>query len=519
MTTISTRRAFAILAGFWLALLPLFAAWLWIDRGIAAWDMSMHAGLVLRLHDGLAKGNPWRAYELSRFYPPLFHVLAVPASFLSTHPDAYCFGNWVVLLALLWLTFLVGRSVAGDAAGLAAALLLPGFAYVAWMGRMPMTDLTLAATVAFTLWLLVRPVDLAEPREARLLGLSVALGLLAKWPYVLFTAAPLAFVLWQHFVRSGRDLRAPAFRRPLLHLALWPIVLATPWYVRSVPSLVGKAAWHLGSGVGTDEGDPPVWTLASLEYYAQRLWADHLRVPLLVLSVAGAAVIVLAWLRRGTSEIAPASRWTPLGLSVGGGLACLLLIANKDPRYLLPFMPVAAVVCGAWVAALPSSARGRALVACGTLGWLLAADDLFRLAPPDRTDWKLDEVADLVLPHLAASSAAPLRVLVVPNDEHMNFTSLDYALLRHSRAKTEVERSDRTLDDAKLATYALAVVVVPPPDETPVSQGSRAAAEMVLSRPEWQVESRLERGDGREILLLAPRRKGDPAGSRRAAGA
>ena len=51
-------------------------------------------------------------------------------------------------------------------------------------------------------------------------------------------------------------------------------------------------------------------------------------------------------------------------------------------------------------------------------------------------------------------------------------------------------------------------MVVPPPDETPFSQGSRAAAELVLSRPEWQVESRVVRGDGREILLLVRRAPG-----------
>lgn len=501
---LSTRRALGILAAFWLALLPLFALWLWRDHGTAPWDMSMHAGLVLRLHDGLLAGNPWRVYELSRFYPPLFHVLAVPASFLSTHPDAYCAGNWLVLLALLCLTFALGRELVGVAAGLAAAFLLPGFAYVAWMGRMPMTDLTLAATVTFTLWLLVRPIDLADARRARLLGLSIALGLLAKWPYVLFTAAPLAQLLWRHFVRTGRDVQARAFWRPLAQLMLWPLVLATPWYLRSVPSLVGKAWWHLGSGVVADEGDPPVWSVASLEYYAQQLWFEYLRIPLLLLFVAGALVVLVAWLRRDAARIAAASRWAPVGLSVAGGLACLLVIANKDPRYLLPFMPLAAVVCGAWTAVLRPAAQGRALLACAALGWLLVADDLFRLAPPDPTDWRLDETAELVLPHLAPSGA-PLRVLVVPNDEHMNFTSLGYALLRRSRAKTEVERVDREFDEAKLATYALAVLVLPPPDETPVSQGSHAVTELLLSRPDWQVESRLVRGDGRAILLLARR--------------
>jgi 4-amino-4-deoxy-L-arabinose transferase-like glycosyltransferase len=502
---VPTRRALAILAGFWLALLPLFALWLWLDRGIAAWDPSMHAGLVLRLHDGLLKLNPWRAYELSRFYPPLFHLLAVPAAFVSTHPDAYCFGNWVTLLALLWLTFFLGRTLAGTAAGLAAAFVLPGFAYVAWMGRMAMTDLTLAATVTFTLWLLVRPIDLADVRQARLLGLSIALGLLAKWPYVLFTAVPLAHALWRYHRTAARTAQAAAFRRSIAHLLLWPILLAGPWYVRSVPSLVGKASWHLGSGVAADEGDPPVWSVASLEYYARQLWFDYLRIPLLLLFAAGVVVLVLAWLqrrRRPETTIAPAARWAPLGLSAASGLASLVLIANKDPRYLLPFMPIVAVVCGAALAALRPNAQGRALTACAMLGWLLAADDLFRLAPPDPTDWKLDDVAELVLPHLDAS-ATPLRVLVVPNDEHMNFTSLGYALLRRSRAKSEVERVGHLVDEATLTTFALAVVVVPPPDETPLSQGTQAAARLLLSRPDWRVESRVTRGDGREILLLA----------------
>jgi len=507
--TLPTRRALAILAGFWATLLPLFAAWLWIDQGIAPWDMSMHAGLVLRLHDGLAKGNLWRAYELSRFYPPLFHVLAVPASLVSTHPDAYSFGNWLVLLGLLWLTFLLGRRLAGDAAGLAAGLLVVGFPYVTWMGRMAMTDLTLAATVTFTLWLLVRPVDLAEPRQARLLGLSIALGLLAKWPYVLFTWAPLAQLLWRHWRATGRDLRAPAFLRPLGRVLVWPLLLAGPWYVRSVPSLAGKAWWHLGAGVVADEGDPPVLSIASLAYYGQQLRADYLRAPLVLLLVAGAVALLLAWTRRrrDATTIAPARAWTPLLLGVAGGFACLLLIANKDPRYLLPFMPPLAVVCGAWLALLRADRQRAAVAACGVLAWLLAADALFRLEPPDPTDWKLAEVARQIAPRLDGAPA-PLRILVVPNDEQMNFTSLDYALLRATRAKTRVERSDRALDAAKLATYDLAVVVVPPLDEAPYSQGSRAAAELLLSRPDWVEEARFARGDGREILLLARRAPG-----------
>jgi len=199
---ITTRTAFGWLTAFWLTLLPLFVAWLALDQTEAPWDQSLHSSSILRLHDGLVRGNLWRAYELSRFYPPLFHVLAVPASFVSTHPDAYCFGNWLALLAVMWGTFLTGRALAGSAAGLVGALVVPAYGWVTWMGRMPMTDLTLTATVILTLAVLVRPIDLTEPRHARWLGIAIALGMLAKWPYVLFTFLPLARLGWAHWVRA-----------------------------------------------------------------------------------------------------------------------------------------------------------------------------------------------------------------------------------------------------------------------------------------------------------------------------
>jgi hypothetical protein len=62
--------------------------------------------------------------------------------------------------------------------------------------------------VVGTLALLVRPVDLGEPRHARRLGLAIALGRLAKWPYVLFVFLPLAQQLRTHWRASGHDVRA-----------------------------------------------------------------------------------------------------------------------------------------------------------------------------------------------------------------------------------------------------------------------------------------------------------------------
>lgn len=498
---ITTRTAFGWLTAFWLTLLPLFVAWLALDQTEAPWDQSLHSSSILRLHDGLVRGNLWRAYELSRFYPPLFHVLAVPASFVSTHPDAYCFGNWLALLAVMWGTFLTGRALAGSAAGLVGALVVPAYGWVTWMGRMPMTDLTLTATVILTLAVLVRPIDLTEPRHARWLGIAIALGMLAKWPYVLFTFLPLARLGWAHWVRAGRVLRARAFWRPLATVLAWPLVLAGPWYARSLPSLLGNASWHLGSGVVVDEGDPPLFSLESLEYYPRQLWAGYLSVPLLLLLAAGLVVLLLKWRDDVPAEVAPPARWAPLGLSVLGGLGCILLIANKDARYLMPMIPVAAVVSGAWLVVLGAVARRRAIICCAVLGWTLVADTLFRVSPPDRTDWKVAETAAAIATHFDHPDD-PGKVLVVPNDLAMNSNSLSYALQRISQSKVNVERANGVPDEAKLREFEFAVAVLPPPEETPVSRDSAAAARFLLSRPDWAVAARLTRGDDREIVIL-----------------
>jgi len=450
------------------------------------------------------RGNVWKVYELSRFYPPLFHVLAVPASFFSTHPDAYASGNWLALLAVMVATFLVGRAVAGDAAGLVAAFVVPSFGWVTWMGRMAMTDLTLTATVALTLALLVRPLDLTAPRDARRLGIAIALGLLAKWPYVLYVGLPLVYLLGAHWLRTGRDARAPAFWRPLVRVLAWPLVLAGPWYVRSLPSLLGTASWHLGSGVVADEGDPALLSLDAIAFYPRALWTGYLSVPLVVLLLAGVAAVVARRGLRAASTIAPLARWKPLALSVLGGSAGILLITNKDARYLMPMMPVAAVVAGAWVATLDARRARTATAACALLAWALVLDTLFRVSPPDRTDWRVAETAAVIAARLEAGAAAP-KILVVPNDLQMSSDALAYALQRITPAKLGVERARGVPGDEALRDFGLAVAVVPPPDDTAVSRGSADAARLLLARPDWEVVARLTRGDAREIVVLARR--------------
>lgn len=508
---------------YWLAILPAFALWLWIDRVYAPWDHAYHSYLVMRLHDGLVHGNVWRFYELDRFYPPVFHLLAVPAAFLTDNPDAFSTGNWIALLVLLWATWRMGRSLAGTHAGLAAAMIVPSYIYVTWMGRMPMTDLCEATAVAVTLALLVRPIELADRRQARWLGIALGVGMLTRWAYAFFLFLPLAFELVR-YLRLPRRADGGAWWRPLVPVVGWAIVIAAPWYVRSVPSILERLAWNLGAGVVEAEGDPPPFSLASFEYYGDVLADRYMTLVTWLLLAAGGAAVLWAWSRgardarssrsaaasaaaaadEAASPIAPPLRWLPLLLSAAGGLACLIAITNKDERYIMPLMPVFAVVSAAWVALLPVRRRSLAVGACAVLGYVSVIYNLFWIAPPDPTDWKVLETARVIADDLRGDGQR--RVLVVPNDWHMNFMSMDYAIERQLGEKIDTDRVEGPIDRATLGRYDRVVLVMPPVEETVLSRHSIDATELVRSSPDWVRETSFLRGDGREIWIMAPRR-------------
>jgi 4-amino-4-deoxy-L-arabinose transferase-like glycosyltransferase len=492
--------ALALLGGFWLALIPLFVVWLRRDGTFAPWDMAYHSWVILNLRDRLLHLNPYRIYELSKYYPPLFHLLASPAAFFTTNPDAFCLGNWIALLGLIVATFLLGRALAGTAAGLFGALTVPAYGAVTEMGRMVMTDLTLTATVAVTLWLLVRGRRLDEGRQAHWLGLSIALGLLAKWPYGFFLFLPLLELVHTHWRGHRRELGSVAFWRPLLVLCLWPALLAGPWYVRSVDYIVSQAPKYLGSAVMEAEGDPATFSLQSLLYYPRALLELYFTPPTLALFVVGAVVLMWSWRRGGESEVAAPKRWLPLLLAATGGLACLVLITNKNGRYVMPLVPVLAAVSGVAVCALAPRMRAPATFAWAIVAYVIIVWNLFVLSPPNPVDCKIEPLAQWFVETMQAQGRK-LRIAVVPNDEMLNFMSLDYAIER-TLPKVDVLRVEQRLDPSSLNDFDCAVVLKPPVEETVLSRHSIENTRLVVEGSGWTERFAIARGDGRTIRVL-----------------
>jgi len=321
--------------------------------------------------------------------------------------------------------------------------------------------------------------------------------MLAKWPYAFFLILPIGDLLLRHVREHQGDLNAREFWRPLVTLALWAIVPIAPWYARSLGNLLDWASHSFGSEMVAVVVDPAPFSGAAVFYYARVLCDDYLTGAHWVILGAGAICLLLpGQVRRAATR----GGWRPLLLSAAGGWFALFLITNKNQRYLMPVVSVAAVISAGWVP-LVERRLSRVYWIAAALGiYLVIAWNLFVLAPPNPIDGKVESLAAWFIGRAQASGEEP-RILVVPNDDSLNFMSLGYAINRVV-PKVVVERLHRTLTAEELASYDCAVVLVPPLEETPISRHSVAATTFMIDSSGWRLRAQFERGDGRTIRVL-----------------
>ncbi len=441
--------------------------------------MSLHARAAFDLWHDLMGGHVSAIYRQSTYYPPLFHMVAAPLAVFGGQPDSFAVANWLFLFLTMWAVWLIGRRLWGDPAGLTAAILVPACVYIAWMCLQPMTDLCLTACVCWTLWALIRAPDFAG-RRAHFVGILIGLGMLAKWTYPFFTAVPILICL----VRDYRSASRPLFFRRILIMALWALALAGPWYIRSLPHVVRSIGPQLGGAVAAAEGDPALLSAASFARYFLDLGRLYFQVPLVCFIAAGGLFLIVKW--RGLS--ANRASWSVLLGSIFSGWAILTLIANKDPRYIMPVVPVIIVTAAGFANRKSAVAVAVALTFAMT-GW-----NLFMFHPPLRRSTGVEEIADWLA---SRRGDRHVRAVVIPNEWTSNRAALDYALHRRD-AKS---RARRLGPSGSIASGEFVITLNPPNPNTGISPREVEMTRAIGQEPAWVVLHSFARHDGKLIEI------------------
>ncbi|KMY68203.1 hypothetical protein AAU61_00280 [Desulfocarbo indianensis] len=389
----------------WAGLAVLQLLWLAADQRPLAWDQSHHFLLALRYLEALRSPLTWPdIFSVAIKYPYLFH-LSLAKLFLITGPSLRFAAaiNLFWLLALMLALWHLGRRVFGGWAGVWAAGLCAAAPVTAGLGRQVLLETCLAAVIAWTVLALWESRGLSRRGWVLALGVLAGLGLLAKWTYPLYVAAPW-FIAW----RQGRGEEAGRDGRGLWLALVICLALALPWYLHS-PVTLFKILLGDAWAYGAAHGHPPVFSLDGLWFYPSLLANDQLLLPLALLTLAGVAWAVAARRRQAGLILA----W------LGGGLLLITLMGNKDSRFLFPLLPAFLLCLGGWLQALkPSWLRAGgvslALLAAalslagagfglgplaqdrefkwGPLRLVLSAGRTEYLRPPDNSDWRLGDI-------------------------------------------------------------------------------------------------------------------------------
>jgi 4-amino-4-deoxy-L-arabinose transferase-like glycosyltransferase len=435
------NRRWALIIACGTALWLVNAVWLTLDTRPPVWDMALHQAYALHYVPGFPAPGGMSIWQWSGNYPPLVHVLiAIAFSVFHPGPDVAALANLPATFLLLWSLFELGCYIATPAAAQWTCVLMLLTPYLMWMSRETILDYWLSAWVVCAWAILVRTDGFESSSWSRLFGLVCAAGLLTKWLFAGFVAAPLLLVALRH--RIWKDKRRLWHATQALILAG---AVAGIWYAPNIPRLIPYFSDN--AQIGALEGEPPVLSFQSFIYYLRLLEGYQLYGLLFAVLAVGLVFVFSRRLFR-----APAF-WT---VCIAGGWLAMTLLRTKDPRFTMPLLGPLLLAPGACLAEWGRTSSGRVVRAVvvaalvfqayainfgiawlpqevvlmrgyqGSLRWdwqLFAQNYFGILGAPRPEDWKQSEIIDRVVQEsrLRGSGMALALVPDLPRFNTSNF--------------------------------------------------------------------------------------------------
>ncbi len=365
-------------------------------------------------------------------YPPVHRlVLEFLFSILGLKMWVALGLSTMIFAALLVVVYLIARTIAPKdrTTALVATFLLGSFPVVFASSHFDNLSMTLSLAVALSILLLLRSGNFTKTRWSPALGVSIGLGLLVKWSFVVFLAGPLLLTLWHALFGKHTSKR-------LLNLALAAAIaaaIALPWHLAHLNVILSHYEFNEEVYRSMFPQNPLSWFNTS--FYIIRL-KDAMTPILAVVFLFGFGLAVA---KRKLEQIAIPLVWLISAYSI------LLFMYPKSLRYILPACPALALIAAIGLTALRRSkaivfplvvASGLGLLAQGIVPYDLFAttfqDTYFenQATPmvPTRTDWQIPRIvrtiaADWGLPKTLCSAAVAPKIPAL-HSIYCNFEAL-----------------------------------------------------------------------------------------------
>ena len=321
--------------------------WLNIDQSMPGWDEANHLTGSLNYMAAIFQFSGWRDFwQVSNKFPPLTYLLAVPFQLIfGKGSDNALMVNWIFSAVTLWATYSIGKRLFNPVVarwGAAITLLMPLFVYyrLHFITDIALTSVTVLTFACLTHWYF------SEKRSSQWLwmvafGSCLGIALMTKQTCMFFLFFPL---LWS----AGTSIWRRQWERilQLIFSAFVSVLFWGGWYSTNFIYLFSTYE-RANVTAAANEGDPALNTIQAWIYYWQDLPRAVSWLWLIVPIVGLCLHFGKRFPRRKESYVLPEKEsliW--LGVYFTGSYFLFSALYNKDPRYIMPYLPIVGIFLG-----------------------------------------------------------------------------------------------------------------------------------------------------------------------------
>ncbi|MGK7928804.1 MAG: phospholipid carrier-dependent glycosyltransferase [Spirulina sp.] len=350
-------QAIKIVGIIWLISALCDRFWIALDRTIPAWDQSNHLTGSLNYLHALQNirfwdGEWWNYFwTLTNKYPPLTYILTAPfQQIFGKGADQALLVNLLYNGIILLSVYYLGKHLFNPLTGIYAAafcVVMPELYRwrLQYLLDIPVTAFTVACFCCLTLWMQ------QKNRKKRwflsiILGICLGLGLMTKQNILFFLFFPLLYLGLRYLWQRKWERIVQIISSFLISTLFWGT-----WYRANFIYLFSTSQ-NANAIPASSEGDPTLNTLDAWLFYWD-LMPRSLSWVLILIPLVGLLLHLLRkFLKRSpithyplpiTHYPLPITSIAWLALYFFGSYLICSAIYNKDPRFIMPYLPVIAV--------------------------------------------------------------------------------------------------------------------------------------------------------------------------------
>jgi 4-amino-4-deoxy-L-arabinose transferase-like glycosyltransferase len=182
--------------------------------------------------------------QIESFYPPLITLTSLPFYYIfGTTQNITSLSNLFYFFILLYSMYFIGKKIASEQVGLLSSLIVSFIPGIYSFSRVFMPDFALTAIVMLSISLMINSNYFKKKIITILFGLSLSLGMLIKWSFLIYMIGPFIIYFFMAFDYNDIITKKIFFNKRFLFFLIIifiAVLIALTWYLNKIPFILNR---------------------------------------------------------------------------------------------------------------------------------------------------------------------------------------------------------------------------------------------------------------------------------------